>query len=114
MPQGPEKKVFTPRESRQGFRGSPVLIILVISLLLAGAVWIVAETWGESTAPATTETQPAPGPSTPNAPADPGAQGSGSFDNNTPAGTQPPTEGTDSNPNPAQPAQPAPPAQPAQ
>ncbi|MES5097219.1 hypothetical protein ABUK73_03220 [Agrobacterium sp. BA1120] len=113
MPQGTEKKVFTPRESRQGFRGSPVLVILVISLLLAGAVWIVAETWGESTAPATTETQSAPGPSTPNAPADPGAKGAGSFDNNTPSGTAPATGGTDSNPNPGQATQPAQPAQPA-
>ncbi|GAK70120.1 hypothetical protein [Agrobacterium rubi] len=113
MPQSPEKKVFTPQESRQGLKGSPVLIILVISLLLAGAVWIVAETWGESTAPATTETQPAPGPSTPNAPADPGAQGTRSFDNNTPAGAAPATGGTDSNPNPGQAAQPAQPAQPA-
>ncbi len=110
MPQSPDKKVFTPQESRQGLKGSPVLIILVISLLLAGAVWIVAETWGESTAPATTETQPAPGPSTPNAPADPGAKGAGSFDNNTPSGAAPATGGTDSNPNPGQTAQPAQPA----
>ncbi|MET0170896.1 MULTISPECIES: hypothetical protein [Agrobacterium] len=99
MPQeNTEKKVFTPRESRQGFKGSPVLIILVISLLLAGAVWIVAETWGESTAPATTETQPAPGPATSAPTANPGAQGGQTFDNNTPSGTTPPTEGTDRNP----------------
>ncbi len=93
-----EKKVFTPRESRQGFRGSPVLIILVISMLLAGAVWIVAETWGESTAPATSEVAPAPGPGTPATTPNPGAQGANTFDNNTPSGATPPTEGTDKNP----------------
>lgn len=93
-----EKKVFTPRESRQGLKGSPVLIILVISLLLAGAVWIVAETWGELTAPATSEVQPAPGPGTPATTPNPGAQGANTFDNNTPSGSTPPTEGTDRNP----------------
>lgn len=93
-----EKKTFTPRESRQGFKGSPVLVILIISLLLAGAVWVVAETWGESTAPATTETQPAPGlASTAPAP-NPGAQSGQGFDNNPPSGATPPTEGTERNP----------------
>ncbi|KQO78866.1 hypothetical protein [Rhizobium sp. Leaf262] len=99
MPQeNTEKKVFTPRESRQGFKGSPVLVILIISLLLAGAVWLVAETWGESTAPATTETQPAPGPASSAPAANPGAQSGQGFDNNQPSGSAPATEGTDRNP----------------
>lgn len=100
MPQSNvEKKTFTPRESRQGFQGRPVLIILVISLFLALAVWLVAEIWGESTAPATPETPPAPGPSTTSQTVNPGAQGGQSFDNNPPSGATPPTEGTDRNPN---------------
>lgn len=99
MPQeNTEKKVFSPKESRQGFKGSPVLIILVISLVLAGAVWIVAESWGESTAPATTETPPATSSTAPSATPNPGAQGGGTFDNNPPSGSTPPTEGTDKNP----------------
>ncbi len=99
MPQGNiDKKTFTPRESRQGFQGKPVLIILVISLALAAAVWLVAEIWGESTAPATTETPPPPGPASSSQTVNPGAQGSQTFDNNPPSGATPPTEGTERNP----------------
>ncbi|NTJ41469.1 hypothetical protein G6L28_02505 [Agrobacterium larrymoorei] len=97
-PSNVEKKTFTPRETRQGVRGRPVLIILVISLFLAFAVWLIAEIWGETTAPPTAETQPAPGPATSQT-VNPGAQGGQSFDNNPPAGATAPTEGTDRNPN---------------
>ncbi len=93
-----EKKAFTPRETRQGFKGKPVLVILVVSLVLALAVWLAAEIWGESTAPATTETPPPRSPATSSQTVNPGAQGGQAFDNNPPSGATPPTEGVDRNP----------------
>ncbi|WP_197435002.1 hypothetical protein [Nitratireductor arenosus] len=38
-----------PEKARQGRRGLPVLIVLVVALILASAVWIGAEWWGEIT-----------------------------------------------------------------
>ncbi len=55
-------------EARQGFRGKPVLIVLLAGLVLAMLVWIPAEWWGNSIAPSNpanepmTETAPAPTP----------------------------------------------------
>lgn len=53
-------------EARQGFRGKPVLIVLLAGLILALLVWIPAEWWGNSIAPeepanqSQTETAPSP------------------------------------------------------
>jgi hypothetical protein len=57
---------MSPVEARQGFRGKPVLIVLLAGLVLAMLVWIPAEWWGNSIAPSNpanqpvTETAPAP------------------------------------------------------
>jgi hypothetical protein len=92
------KKVLTPREARQGLRGQPVLVVLVISLVLVAVVWIFAELWGQSTQPVTPgDTNP---PAT-NQTQNPGAQGGGAFDNNPPSGSKPASEGVDRSPTPA-------------
>lgn len=92
------KKVLSPREARQGLRGQPVLVILVISLVLVAIVWLAAELWGQSTQPVTPgDTNPPAANQTQN----PGAQGGGGFDNNPPTGSKPASEGVDKNPNPA-------------
>jgi hypothetical protein len=41
-------KTIPPTESRQGRRGFPVLVVLVVGLALALAVWGVLEIWGEA------------------------------------------------------------------
>jgi hypothetical protein len=41
-------KTIPPGESRQGSRGFPVLIVLVVGLALALAVWGGLEIWGEA------------------------------------------------------------------
>lgn len=67
---GLKPEPMTPTEARQGFRGKPVLIVLLAGLVLAMLVWIPAEWWGNSIAPnnpanePTTETAPAPSPNT--------------------------------------------------
>jgi hypothetical protein len=38
-------------KAKQGRRGSPVLLVLIGGLLLAGVAWGVAEIFGESTEP---------------------------------------------------------------
>ncbi|MDH4441025.1 MAG: hypothetical protein QE284_11630 [Rhizobium sp.] len=63
---GMKPEPMTPTEARQGFRGKPVLIVLLAGLVLAMLVWIPAEWWGNSIAPddpanePTTQTAPAP------------------------------------------------------
>ena len=64
---GLKPEPMTPTEARQGFRGKPVLIVLLAGLILAMLVWIPAEWWGNSIAPEnpanepTQTTAPAPG-----------------------------------------------------
>ncbi|MGL4197666.1 MAG: hypothetical protein ACRCSX_07885 [Allorhizobium sp.] len=70
----------TATEARQGFRGKPVLIVLLGGLILAMLVWIPAEWWGNSIAPNEPQQQTAPSPA-----------------ENQPAGAQP-----QSNPTPGQ------------
>lgn len=58
-------------DARQGFRGKPVLIVLLAGLILALLVWIPAEWWGNSIAPDEPANQPpmetAPSPAANNA-----------------------------------------------
>lgn len=44
-------------EARQGFRGRPVLMILIVSLALVGVVWTLVEYYGRSIEPASQESQ---------------------------------------------------------
>ncbi len=63
---GLKPEPMTPVEARQGFRGKPVLIVLLGGLILAMLVWIPAEWWGNSIAPdnpANEQQQTAPAPS---------------------------------------------------
>lgn len=48
----------TATEARQGFRGRPVLIILLAGIVLALLVWIPAEWWGNAIAPENPSNQP--------------------------------------------------------
>lgn len=63
---GLQPEPMTATDARQGFRGKPVLIVLLAGLVLAMLVWIPVEWWGNSIAPSnpanetTTETAPAP------------------------------------------------------
>lgn len=72
---GLKPEPMTATDARQGFRGKPVLIVLLAGLVLAMLVWIPAEWWGNSIAP----NNPANEPMTETAPAPtPGASESGS------------------------------------
>ena len=68
---GLKPEPVTQTEARQGFRGKPVLIVLLGGLILAMLVWIPAEWWGNSIAPENPanepqqQTAPAPSPSAP-------------------------------------------------
>ncbi|MGG7519014.1 hypothetical protein ACQ3G6_14110 [Allorhizobium undicola] len=59
-------------EARQGFRGKPVLIVLLVGIILAIVLWIPAEWWGHSIAPptdpATETTRPTTAPQQPEQP----------------------------------------------
>ncbi|MHB0951296.1 MAG: hypothetical protein ACYC10_05160 [Allorhizobium sp.] len=48
----------TATEARQGFRGRPVLIVLLAGIVLALLVWIPAEWWGNAIAPENPSNQP--------------------------------------------------------
>ncbi|MFN7009581.1 MAG: hypothetical protein ACK4PN_06080 [Allorhizobium sp.] len=48
----------TATQARQGFRGRPVLIILLAGIVLAMLVWIPAEWWGNSIAPENPSNEP--------------------------------------------------------
>lgn len=52
-------KVISGDKARQGRKGTRILWLLLISLLLAVAVWFVAGTWGKSTAPSPDQQPPA-------------------------------------------------------
>jgi hypothetical protein len=71
----------TATEARQGRKGTPVLKVLVVALILAALAWGAAEWWGESTDPPAEQTAtppageatpgnsgPAPSPATGNEP----------------------------------------------
>jgi hypothetical protein len=66
---GLQPEQVTPTEARQGFRGKPVLIVLLGGLILAMLVWIPAEWWGNSIAPENPANEPpqqtAPSPAEP-------------------------------------------------
>lgn len=55
---GLKPEPMTPTEARQGFRGKPVLIVLLAGLVLAMLVWIPAEWWGNSIAPSNPANEP--------------------------------------------------------
>jgi hypothetical protein len=55
---GLRPETVTPTEARQGFRGKPVLIVLLGGLILAMLVWIPAEWWGNSIAPENPANEP--------------------------------------------------------
>jgi len=55
---GLQPDVSTATEARQGFRGKPVLIVLLGGLILAMLVWIPAEWWGNSIAPENPANEP--------------------------------------------------------
>ena len=55
---GMKREPVTPTEARQGFRGRPVLIVLLAGIVLAMLVWIPAEWWGNSIAPESPSNQP--------------------------------------------------------
>ena len=63
---GLQPEPMSPTDARQGFRGKPVLIVLLAGLVLAMLVWIPVEWWGNSIAPSnpanepTTESAPSP------------------------------------------------------
>lgn len=48
----------TATQARQGFRGRPVLIVLLAGIVLAMLVWIPAEWWGNSIAPENPSNEP--------------------------------------------------------
>lgn len=55
---GMRPEAVTPTEARQGFRGRPVLIVLLAGIVLAMLVWIPAEWWGNAIAPENPSNQP--------------------------------------------------------
>ncbi len=56
------RRLFSARDARQGKPGYPVLVILLVSLALACAVWFVVEMYGTSIqTPQTEATQPTTG-----------------------------------------------------
>jgi len=63
------ERPLEPTEARQGFRGKPVLIVLLAGLVLALVAWIPAEWWGQKIAPpkdpATETTRPTTAPQQP-------------------------------------------------
>jgi hypothetical protein len=64
---GLKPEPMTSIEARQGFRGKPVLFVLLGGMILAILVWIPAEWWGKAIAPENAANEPlqqtAPAPS---------------------------------------------------
>ncbi|MCW0982438.1 hypothetical protein OK142_16560 [Agrobacterium sp. BT-220-3] len=85
----------TATRARQGARGRPVLVILIVSVLLALVVWAVVE----YSVFEPDENRP-PNPQTENAPVPQQPSGSGSFDNNPANGRAAPPSSTETNPAP--------------
>lgn len=59
---GEKTEPMPATDARQGYRGRPVLIILLAGILLAMLAWIPLEWWGNGLAPDQPELQTAPGP----------------------------------------------------
>ncbi|MCO5161860.1 MAG: hypothetical protein M9939_12025 [Mesorhizobium sp.] len=56
------RRFFQARDARQGRRGFPVFVILLVSLALVCAVWFAVEIYGTSIqSPRTEATQPTTG-----------------------------------------------------
>jgi hypothetical protein len=54
-----EQKTISTDKARQGRRGTQVLTVLVVALVLAAIAWFAAEMYGKSTDPAVpTNSQP--------------------------------------------------------
>lgn len=90
---GDAPKRETATRARQGSRGRPVLVILIVSFLLALVVWAVVEYSvfePDENRPQSTQTETAPVPQQPS--------GSGTFDNNPANGRVAPPASTDTNP----------------
>lgn len=88
-------KSETATRVRQGSRGHPVLVILIVSLVLALVVWGVVEYSvfePDENLPQNPQTETAPAPQQPSA--------SESFDNNPANGRTAPPSSTESNPTP--------------
>ena len=88
-------KSETATRARQGSRGRPVLVILIVSVLLALVVWAVVEYSvfePDQNLPQNPQTETAPVPQQPS--------GSGSFDNNPANGRVQPPSSTEINPSP--------------
>lgn len=88
-------KSETATRARQGSRGRPVLVILIVSVLLALVVWAVVEYSvfePDENLPQNPQTETAPVPQQPS--------GSGTFDNNPANGRAAPPASTETNPTP--------------
>jgi hypothetical protein len=56
------RRFFSARDTRQGRRGFPIFVVLLVSLALACAVWFAVEIYGTSIqSPRTEATQPTTG-----------------------------------------------------
>lgn len=85
----------TATRVRQGSKGRPVLVILIVSVLLALVVWAVVEYSvfePDENRPQNPQTETAPVPQQPS--------GTGSFDNNPANGRALPPSSTQANPSP--------------
>jgi len=82
-------KSETATRARQGSRGRPVLVILIVSVLLALVVWAFEP---DENLPQNPQTETAPVPQQPS--------GSGTFDNNPANGRAAPPASTETNPTP--------------
>ncbi len=86
-------KSETATRARQGSKGRPVLVILIVSLFLALVVWAVVEYAvfkPDENLPQNPQTETAPVPQQPS--------GSGTFDNNPANGRAVPPASTETNP----------------
>ncbi|MGV8937899.1 MAG: hypothetical protein ACOH2J_12310 [Allorhizobium sp.] len=63
---GHKTEPMEAKDARQGYKGRPVLIILLAGILLAMLAWIPLEWWGNSLAPEQPGIQTAPGPASTN------------------------------------------------
>lgn len=60
------RRFFSARDARQGRRGFPIFVVLLVSLALACAVWFAVEIYGTSIqSPRTEATQPTTGEQAP-------------------------------------------------
>lgn len=97
MAENRTQRVFSSRQSRQGPKGRPVLLVLMTSLVLAAIAWFAAEMWGEATEPPISQ-QTAPPASTSGENGAPAGTPPAGFDDNPPQGSRPATGGTERSP----------------